>query len=171
MVNVNEKPETHRIAVASGAVWMSPEALTAVRDGDLPKGDVRAAARLAGIQAAKRTAELIPLCHPLRLTVVDVDLSVDEDSGCVRIRSSVEAVERTGVEMEALTAVGVAALTVYDMVKAIDRGMQIGEIRLEEKRGGRSGHYRRTTREFEESGESQEFRESDDSGESEKTVE
>ena len=143
MVDVGGKEVTHRRAVASGTVTMSAEALAAIRDGEVPKGDVLASARLAGIQAAKRTSELIPLCHPLSLTHVDVQITVDGANTALHIRSSVEAMERTGVEMEALMAVSVAALTVYDMAKAIDRTMTIGEIALEEKSGGRSGDYRR----------------------------
>ncbi len=143
MVDVGGKEVTHRRAVASGTVTMSADALAAIRDGTVPKGDVVASARLAGIQAAKRTSELIPLCHPLSLTHVDVQITVDEASTCVRIQSSVEAIERTGVEMEALMAVSVAALTVYDMAKSLDRTMIIGDIGLEEKSGGRSGDYRR----------------------------
>ena len=145
MVDVGSKPESPRRAVASGAVKMSDEALAAIREGRMPKGDVLAAARIAGIQAAKRTSELIPLCHPLRLTRVEVDLRVDEEEGCVRIAAVTEAVDRTGVEMEALTAVSAAALTVYDMAKALDRGMSIEAVRLEEKDGGRSGAWRRGT--------------------------
>ena len=146
MVDVGGKEPTHRRALASGAVSMSAEALAAVREGTAPKGDVLAAARLAGIQAAKRTWDLIPLCHPLHLTRIDVELAVDGEAGCIRIRSAVEAIERTGVEMEALTAVTAAALTVYDMTKSLDRTMTIGEVRLEEKHGGRSGSYRREER-------------------------
>ena len=143
MVDVGGKEATRRRAVASGTVTMSSEALAAIRDGQVPKGDVMASARLAGIQAAKRTAELIPLCHPLRLTHVEVAITVDEAGRRVRIESQVEAVERTGVEMEALVAVSVAALTIYDMAKSLDRAMVIGDITLDEKSGGRSGTYRR----------------------------
>jgi cyclic pyranopterin phosphate synthase len=143
MVDVGGKDVTHRRAVASGSVTMSATALAAIRDGKVPKGDVMASARLAGIQAAKRTSELIPLCHPLSLTHVDVEITVDDANTCVRVKSRVEAVERTGVEMEALMAVSVAALTIYDMAKSLDRAMLIGDIGLEEKSGGRSGTYRR----------------------------
>ena len=137
MVEVGAKPETARVAIASGTIAMAPETAAAVAAGRIGKGDVLGIARLAGIQAAKRTAELIPLCHPLRITGIDVEVEVV--GGTVHIRANVRAFDRSGVEMEALTAVSAAALTVYDMCKAIDRGMVIGEIRLEEKRGGKSG--------------------------------
>ena len=143
MVDVGQKPETARAAVATGTVLLKPATLRAIARGQVPKGDVLATARLAGIQAAKRTSELIPLCHPLRLTSVAVDFTPRPAHGTLEIRATVRAFDRTGVEMEALTAVAVAALTVYDMCKAIDRGMTIGAIRLEEKRGGRSGVWRR----------------------------
>lgn len=141
MVDVGAKPETARVAVASGRIAMAPATAAAVRAGQIGKGDVLGVARLAGIQAAKRTADWIPLCHPLRLTGVDLDLAVDGDA--VAITATVRAFDRSGVEMEALAAVSAAALTVYDMCKAIDRGMVISEIRLEEKRGGKSGTWRR----------------------------
>ena len=143
MVDVGGKPETHRRAVASAAVEMAPPTLARIRDGRIGKGDVLQVARLAGIQGLKRTAELIPLCHPLRLTAVDLALTLDEGRNRVAIRAVVEAYDRTGVEMEALTAATVAALTVYDMCKAIDRGMRIVEVQLEEKSGGKSGPWRR----------------------------
>ncbi|MDB4952432.1 MAG: sle, partial [Myxococcales bacterium] len=137
MVEVGAKPETARLAIATGTVTMSPETAQAVRAGKIGKGDVLGIARIAGIQAAKRASDLIPLCHPLRLTGVDVDLQVSGDA--VAIQASVRAFDRSGVEMEALAAVSAAALTIYDMCKAIDRGMVIGDVRLEEKRGGKSG--------------------------------
>lgn len=141
MVDVGDKPETERTAVARGRVAMRPETLALVKAGQMGKGDVLAVARLAGIMAAKRTAELIPLCHPLALTSIAVDLSLDEAANAVEIEARVRLVGRTGVEMEALTAVSVAALTVYDMCKAVDRGMTISNIRLVQKSGGKSGDY------------------------------
>jgi len=141
MVEVGAKPETARMAVASGSISMLPATIAAVAAGEIGKGDVLGVARLAGIQAAKRAADLIPLCHPLRLTGVDVDLRVAGDA--VVITATVRAFDRSGVEMEALAAVSAAALTVYDMCKAIDRGMVIGDIRLDEKRGGKSGTWTR----------------------------
>ena len=142
MVDVSEKPETERVAVAEGRVIMTSATLDAVLKGDAKKGDVLGAARIAGIMAAKRTHELIPLCHPLNVTKVDVDLGPDRQLPGIVVRATVRVTGRTGVEMEALTAVSVACLTIYDMVKAIERGMRIEGIRLLEKRGGRSGHYR-----------------------------
>jgi cyclic pyranopterin phosphate synthase len=142
MVDVGAKPESERIAIASGVVTMELETATAVRDGTIGKGDVLGVARIAAIQAAKRTSDIIPLCHPLRLTGVDVDLRVANNA--VYIMATVRAFDRSGVEMEALAAVTAAALTIYDMCKAIDRGMVIGEIRLEEKRGGKSGTWKRS---------------------------
>jgi len=141
MVDVGAKPETERVAIATGTVTMAPATATAVRAGKLHKGDVLGVARLAGINGAKKTPELIPLCHPLRLTGVDLELHVT--GNVVHITATVRAFDRSGVEMEALTAVSAAALTVYDMCKAIDRGMVISEIRLEEKRGGKSGTWKR----------------------------
>ena len=143
MVEVGVKPETAREAVASGEIRMAPATARAIAAGRIGKGDVLGIARLAGIQAAKRTAELIPLCHPLRLTGVDLELAVGR--GRVSITARVRAFDRTGVEMEALTAVATAALTVYDMCKAIDRGMVIAEVRLDEKRGGKSGIWTRAS--------------------------
>jgi cyclic pyranopterin monophosphate synthase len=142
MVDVSGKPATAREAVARGRITISRSALRAVRDGTLAKGDPLQAARLAGIMAAKRTAGLIPLCHPLPLSKVDVELAPRRDG--YEITATVRTTAQTGVEMEALTAVAVAALTVYDMVKAVDKEMVIGDIRLVEKRGGRSGAYRRS---------------------------
>ena len=141
MVDVTPKETTHRRAVARARVEMAPETARAVADGGVGKGDVLAVARVAGIQAAKRTSDLIPLCHPLMLGSVSVDLEVNRAS--VDIEARVETVDRTGVEMEALTACGVAALTVYDMCKALDRSMTIGGLALWEKTGGRSGPYLR----------------------------
>ncbi len=144
MVDVAEKPETHRVAVARGEVWMAPETMAAIREGTVPKGDVLATARIAGIMAAKRTPDLIPLCHPLPITHVQVDFTLRDPDEThplpwVEITARVEAVARTGVEMEALTAVTVAALTIYDMAKALDRRMRLANIRLIEKHGGKSG--------------------------------
>lgn len=139
MVDVSAKPVSVRWAVARGSVRMRPETLAAAQQGDLKKGDLRAAAELAGVMAAKRTSELIPLCHPLGLDQVEVRLEYAETVPGVTIEAIVRATGRTGVEMEALTAVAVAALTVYDMIKAIDRGARITDIRLAEKHGGQSG--------------------------------
>lgn len=141
MVDVAGKPETERTAIARAAVLMSRETLTAARAGDLKKGDLRATAELAGVMAAKRTAELIPLCHPIPLTHVDVELEFSDDLPGVQITASVRTIARTGVEMEALTAASVAALTVYDMIKGLERGARISDIRLVEKHGGSSGDY------------------------------
>ena len=140
MVDVSAKPATAREAAASGRISMSREAIRQIRTGAVLKGDPLQTARLAGIMAAKRTAELIPLCHPLPLSHVDVTVTPLRDG--YRIEARVRTTAQTGVEMEALTAVAVAALTIYDMVKAVDKGMVIGEIRVIEKRGGRSGEYR-----------------------------
>ena len=142
MVDVAAKPVTEREAIAEGRVIMRPETLAIVRRGDAKKGDVLGAARLAGILAAKRTHELIPLCHPLPISQVEVDLVPDAKLPGVAVTARVKVAGKTGVEMEALTAVSVACLTVYDMVKAVERGMRVEGIRLVEKRGGRSGHYR-----------------------------
>lgn len=142
MVDVGDKEVTRRSATASGRVRMSPVALTLVREGS-SKGDVLQVARIAGIQGAKRTADLVPLCHPLAIDSVTVDLRIDEPSSCVLIESTVRCSGKTGVEMEALTATSVAALTVYDMVKAVDKRVVIEEILLLSKEGGRSGHYER----------------------------
>lgn len=139
MVDVGAKPDTERMAVARGEVLMLPETLALIQAGALKKGDVLTVAQLAGVMAAKRTSELIPLCHPLPLTHVSVDLELDDDLPGVRITATVRTVGKTGVEMEALTAVAVAALTVYDMAKAAEKTMRIQNIRLVEKHGGRSG--------------------------------
>ncbi len=138
MVDVGDKPDTKRTAIARGEVHLAPDTLALIVSGQAPKGDVFAAARIAGIMAAKKTSELIPLCHPLALTRVAVDLSAKGDR-IVEITATVETTGKTGVEMEALTAVTVAALTVYDMIKAVQRDARIGNIRLIEKHGGRSG--------------------------------
>ena len=143
MVDVGAKPESERRARAEALVRMSPQTAEALRRGDAPKGDVLGTARLAGIQAAKRTGELIPLAHPLPLTFADVRASVDAVEGTVRIQAEARVVGRTGVEMEAMTAAAVAALTVYDMVKGLERGVRIERIELIEKTGGRSGTWRR----------------------------
>lgn len=141
MVDVSEKAVTQRTAVAEGRVVMQPETVALIRAGDARKGDVLGVARIAGIMAAKRTHELIPLCHPLLLTKVKVDLELDESLPGVRITALARVSGQTGVEMEALTAVSVACLTVYDMVKAADRGMRIEGVRLVSKEGGKSGTY------------------------------
>jgi cyclic pyranopterin phosphate synthase len=143
MVDVGGKPESERRARAEALVRMSPQTAEALQRGDAPKGDVLGTARLAGIQAAKRTGELIPLAHPLPLTFADVRASVDTVEGTVRIQAEARVVGRTGVEMEAMTAAAVAALTVYDMVKGLERGVRIERIELIEKTGGRSGTWRR----------------------------
>jgi cyclic pyranopterin phosphate synthase len=140
MVDVSAKPQTLREATASGRIAMSHEAATAIRDGAVKKGDVLAVARIAGIMAAKRTADLIPLCHPLPISGVTVDLVAEEDG--VTATATVRTTHGTGVEMEAMTAVSVALLTIYDMAKAVDRGMTIGAVRLLAKSGGRSGDWR-----------------------------
>lgn len=142
MVDVSAKSATEREAVAEGRVVMQPATLDIVRKGDAKKGDVLGTARIAGIMAAKRTHELIPLCHPLAISHVEVELVPDAKLPGIAVKARVKVAGQTGVEMEALTAVAVACLTVYDMVKAVDRGMHIERIRLVEKRGGRSGHYR-----------------------------
>lgn len=144
MVDVGDKAETSREAVATGQVHMEAATLAAIRDGDVPKGDVLAAARIAGIMAAKRTPELIPLCHTLLLNKVAVEFEIDEAASCVRITATVRCRGKTGVEMEALTAVSVAALTIYDMAKALEKSMRIDNICLLEKRGGKSGDWSRT---------------------------
>ena len=144
MVDVGAKPATHRIAVASGRILMQPATLRLVASGSARKGDVLGVARIAAIQAAKRVPDLIPLAHPIALTRVRVEFTLSEKPAAVSIRTTVECLGQTGVEMEALTAAAVGLLAVYDMVKAVDRSMRLSEVRLEEKRGGRSGPYRRT---------------------------
>lgn len=142
MVDVAAKSETRRLARAAGRIVMRPETLKRIQEGGARKGDVLGVARIAAIQASKRAGELIPLCHPLALTHVGVEFSVDEAACAVECRVSAETVARTGVEMEALTAVSVGLLTIYDMCKAVDRGMRIENIRLLEKQGGKSGHWK-----------------------------
>jgi cyclic pyranopterin phosphate synthase len=142
MVDVSAKPATERVAVAEGRVLMQSKTLDIVRRSNAKKGDVLGTARIAGIMAAKRTHELIPLCHPLLLSQVDVDVTPDAKLPGIRVTARVKVSGQTGVEMEALTAVAVACLTIYDMVKAVERGMRIEGIRLVEKSGGRSGHFR-----------------------------
>ena len=139
MVDVGHKPDTERIAVARGEVHMTPETLDLIRAGQIKKGDVLTVAQIAGISASKRTSDLIPLCHPLPLSKIDVDLSLDDTLPGVVITATAKTIAKTGVEMEALTAVSVAALTVYDMAKAAEKTMRIQNIRLVEKRGGQSG--------------------------------
>jgi len=148
MVDVGHKPESERVAVASGRVELRAETLARIREGTVDKGDVLGIARTAAIAGLKRTSDLIPLCHPVRVTGVEIALEPTDEGGTprVEIRATVRAFDRTGVEMEALTAVTVAALTLYDMCKAIDRGMRIGAVQLEEKRGGKSGTWTRGAR-------------------------
>ena len=141
MVDVGEKENTHRVAVARGVVKMQPETLARILDNRVEKGDVFGVARLAGIMAAKKTSELIPLCHPLLINSVTVEFSPDPDSASIDIEATVKVSGQTGVEMEALTAVSAAGLTIYDMCKAVDKTMSIDNVRLVEKMGGRSGHF------------------------------
>ena len=143
MVDVSAKAETIREAVARATLKMRAATLAAIRAGQLAKGDVLGVARTAGIMAAKRTPELIPLCHPLRITGVDIEFLLEAKRSTVTVRARVRTVDKTGVEMEALTAAAVAGLTVYDMVKAVDRGVVLTDLRLMEKSGGKSGHWRR----------------------------
>jgi cyclic pyranopterin monophosphate synthase len=143
MVDVGEKAATHRVAVASGRIRMQPATLRLISAGRAKKGDVLAVARIAAVQAAKRTPELIPLAHPIAITRVAVEFRLDKKRSTVHIEARVECRGQTGVEMEALTAASVGLLTIYDMVKALDRGMTIAEVRLEEKHGGKSGVFRR----------------------------
>jgi cyclic pyranopterin phosphate synthase len=142
MVDVSDKAVTERVAIAEGRVVMSPATLDLVLAGNAKKGDVLGAARIAGIMAAKKTHELIPLCHPLAISKVELDIAPEAGACALRVRATVKVAGKTGVEMEALTAVAVACLTIYDMVKAVERGMGIEGIRLIEKRGGKSGHFR-----------------------------
>ena len=144
MVDVGHKDTTSREAVAEGSVYMAPVTLAAIRDGAVPKGDVLSSARIAGIMAAKRTPDLIPLCHPLPLTKIAIDFQIDEAESRVIITSTVRCRGQTGVEMEALTAVSVAALTIYDMAKALEKTMSIGNVQLLQKRGGKSGDWQRS---------------------------
>jgi cyclic pyranopterin phosphate synthase len=141
MVDVAEKVETRRVARAAGTVFMQPATLALIESGDAKKGDVLGVARIAAIQAAKRTADLIPLCHPIALTRVGVEFTIDRERACITCEVTAETVGRTGVEMEALTAVSVGLLTIYDMCKAVDRGIFFENIRLLEKAGGKSGHW------------------------------
>lgn len=141
MVDVAAKAHTHRVAVAEGLITMAPATLALIRSGNAKKGDVLGIARIAGIQGAKRTSELIPLCHPVALTRVAVEFELLPDAHAVRCRATAECTGQTGVEMEALTATSVALLTIYDMCKAVDRGMTISAVRLVEKRGGKSGDF------------------------------
>jgi cyclic pyranopterin phosphate synthase len=143
MVGVGHKPATERVAVAEGEVRMRPETLRLIAERNAPKGDVLTTAQIAGIMAAKRTHELIPLCHPLPLTKVDVDFQIDEESSRVIITATARCTGQTGVEMEALTAVSVAALTIYDMAKAAEKTMEISSVRLVSKTGGKSGDWHR----------------------------
>jgi cyclic pyranopterin monophosphate synthase len=143
MVDVSAKGETHRVARAAGAIRMRPETLMLIESGSAKKGDVIGVARIAAIQGAKRTAELVPLCHPIAITRIAVEFEIAREASEVRCTARVECFGRTGVEMEALTAVQVGLLTVYDMCKAVDRGMVIGDVRVLEKRGGESGDWRR----------------------------
>jgi cyclic pyranopterin phosphate synthase len=142
MVDVSDKDVTHRVATAAGSVLMEPETMRLIQQGGVKKGDVLSVARLAGIMGAKKTPELIPLCHPLAIEAIDVDLALDPDRNAVDIVATCRVSGRTGVEMEALTAVSVAALTIYDMCKAVDRTMRLTDIRLQAKSGGRSGDFR-----------------------------
>ena len=142
MVDVSQKPATERIAVAQGRVVMAKETLALVLSGNAKKGDVLGAARIAGIMAAKKTHELIPLCHPLPVSKVEVEITPQQEPPALVVQATVKVTGQTGVEMEALTAVSVACLTIYDMVKAVERGMRIEDIHLVEKRGGKSGHFR-----------------------------
>jgi cyclic pyranopterin phosphate synthase len=139
MVDVGTKPDTERVAVARGEIAMRPETLRLIVEKGVPKGDVLAVAQVAGIMAAKRVPELIPLCHPLLITKVDIEFRIDEAASRIEITATVRSTGKTGVEMEALTAVSVAALTIYDMAKAVERTMRIGNIRLVRKSGGKSG--------------------------------
>ena len=141
MVDVSEKAITHRIAVAAGSIYMQPETLQAIIDGQIKKGDVLAVAQVAGIMAAKQTSAIIPMCHPLMLSGIDIHFETDTEENAIHIKASVKTTGQTGVEMEALTGVSAALLTIYDMCKAVDKGMELGEIHLVEKTGGKSGHY------------------------------
>ena len=145
MVDVGEKPDSSRTALATGSITMARETFEAIRENRIAKGDVVSVARIAGIMAAKRTAELIPLCHPVALTNAAVDIDLDPSLPGARVSASASSVGKTGVEMEALTAVATALLTIYDMAKAMDRGMIIGEIALAEKSGGQSGGWKRAS--------------------------
>ena len=141
MVDVGDKPDTERIAVAEGAIYVQADTLRLIQEGNMKKGDVLTVARIAGIMGAKKTSELIPLCHPVPMTKIGVDLSLDEDANAIRIQAYARTIGKTGIEMEVLTAVSITALTIYDMAKAVDRTMRISDIRLLEKRGGIHGDY------------------------------
>ncbi|OGW39699.1 MAG: molybdenum cofactor biosynthesis protein C [Nitrospirae bacterium RBG_13_39_12] len=143
MVDISKKPLTQREAIARGSVYMKPETLKLIEDKRVPKGDVFCVARVAGIMSAKKTSNLIPMCHPLNIALIDISFNLDRKKNKVDIEALVKITGQTGVEMEALTAVSVAALTIYDMCKAVDKGMVISDIMLMEKRGGRSGIYKR----------------------------
>jgi len=143
MVDVTEKPSTQRDAIAIGSVHMKPATLKLIKDKKMPKGDVLCVARIAGISAAKKTGDLIPMCHPLNITTVNININPDSSKNKIDIEAEVKVTGQTGVEMEALTAVSVAALTIYDMCKAVDKEMVVSDIMLIEKRGGRSGIYKR----------------------------
>lgn len=146
MVSVEEKDDTKRIAVAKGSITMKPETLELIKEGNMKKGDVLSVAQIAGIMGAKKTSDLIPMCHNIFLTGADINYEIDEETSSIHIEARVKTVGKTGVEMEALNAVSVAALTIYDMCKAVDREMVIGDIKLIEKLGGKSGHFRREER-------------------------
>ena len=141
MVDVGDKPDTDRIALAEGAIYVQPETLRLIKEGNMKKGDVLTVARIAGIMGAKKTSELIPLCHPVSISKIGIDLWLDEEQNAVRIQAKARTLGKTGIEMEVLTAVSITALTIYDMAKAVDRTMRIGDIRLLEKRGGMRGDY------------------------------
>jgi len=145
MVDVSEKPLTQREAIARGSVYLKPETITLIKEKAIKKGDVITVAKVAGIMAAKRTAELIPMCHPLNITSVGLDITISEEEKRLVIEARVKTVGPTGVEMEALTAVSIAAMTIYDMCKAVDKEMIISDIMLIEKRGGKSGEFKRRT--------------------------
>lgn len=144
MVDVSDKPQTQREAIARGSVYVKPETIALIKEKAMKKGDVITVAKVAGIMAAKKTSELIPLCHPLNITSISVEITIDDDRNRLDIESRVKTLGQTGVEMEALTAVSVSALTIYDMCKAVDKEMTISDIMLIEKRGGRSGHFKKT---------------------------
>lgn len=146
MVDIAEKPVTHREAIAKGTVHLTPKVLHLIVSGQMPKGDVLAVARVAGIMAAKKTPELIPLCHPLPITSINIEFTPNENQSTITIAATVKVEGKTGVEMEALTAVSVAALTIYDMCKAVDKGIVIADVCLMKKTGGKSGTYVRTVR-------------------------
>jgi cyclic pyranopterin phosphate synthase len=146
MVSVEEKDDTKRIAVAKGSITMKPETLEFIKEGNMKKGDVLSVAQIAGIMGAKKTSDLIPMCHNIFLTGADINYEIDEETSSIHIEARVKTVGKTGVEMEALNAVSVAALTIYDMCKAVDREMVIGDIKLIEKLGGKSGHFKREER-------------------------